>query len=330
MKILLDNPGKTPRFILSEKEEEFSLKDDEVLIQTAYSGLNFADVMMTMDLYPEAPKAPFCPGYEISGHVIAVGKSVHDLSPGDSVMAGTRFGGYAARCLLPRWQVLKVPKHLNLKEAAGLMVSYLTADLCLYELCRLRTEDSIMIDCASGALGAILIEICKKRGVESIVGLTSSDEKISVIEKRGVTGMTLKDWEQSNKKVDIIINSRGGRTFKKNRERLNPLGRMVGVGAGHMTNKGKKSFIKIVSEFLSFGFIHPISLMNENQSVGGLNVLRLFDHQKKIEDSLLRLNDLELYPKIDRIFNKDNVSEAIEYLATGKSQGKVLLKWDGP
>lgn len=328
MQILLSNPGKSPKLKLSEGVTgPLKPKSGEILIQTAFSGLNFADVMMTMDLYPEAPKPPFCPGYEVSGWVAAMGENVSGFQVGDPVVAGTRFGGYADHLVLPAWQVRKLPPHLNLEKGASLMVSYLTADLCLHELCRVRSDDTVMIDCGSGSLGAIVIEICLKLGVKEVIGLTSREEKLSLIKDRGAKAMTMDEWQASDKKVDIIINSRGGSTIKQDRARLKPLGRIVGLGASHMTNKGKKSFLKIISEYLSFGLIHPIQLMNENVFVGGLNVLRLFDVPEKMEASLKRLEGLELHPALDKIFKAEEASEAINYLASGKSRGKVLLKW---
>lgn len=328
MQILLSNPGKSPKLELKPHQlNGEALGAEEVLIQTAFSGLNFADVMMTMDLYPEAPTAPFCPGYEISGWVSSLGKDVRHLKIGDKVIGGTRFGGYSDQIVIPAWQVTKLPDHLDLLEGAGLMVSYLTADLCLNELCRIKPEDSVMIDCGSGALGAIVIEICKKRGVKEIIGLTSRESKLSVIEERGAKAMTNSQWEVSEKRVDIIINSRGGATYKRDRKKLNPLGRIVGLGASHMTNKGKKSFIKVIREFLSFGLLHPVTLMNENVFVGGLNVLKMFDHPEKMKNSLSRLDGLELHPVIDKVFESAQAKEALSYLGEGKSKGKVLLKW---
>src|SRR4051812_8270514 len=53
--------------------------DDEVAIDVAYSGVNFADVQMRIGLYPDAPKKPFVPGYEVSGTIAQVGKAVRDL-----------------------------------------------------------------------------------------------------------------------------------------------------------------------------------------------------------------------------------------------------------
>ena len=47
---------------------------DEVSIDVAYSGVNFADIQMRLGFYPDAPKKPFVPGYEVSGRVTAIGK----------------------------------------------------------------------------------------------------------------------------------------------------------------------------------------------------------------------------------------------------------------
>ncbi|HEY1551387.1 MAG TPA: alcohol dehydrogenase catalytic domain-containing protein, partial [Kofleriaceae bacterium] len=69
---------------------------DEVAIDVAYSGINFADIQMRLGLYPDAPKKPFVPGYEVSGTIAAVGKNVRDVKAGDEVIAGTYFGGYAS------------------------------------------------------------------------------------------------------------------------------------------------------------------------------------------------------------------------------------------
>jgi NADPH:quinone reductase-like Zn-dependent oxidoreductase len=67
----------------------------QVRIAVRAAGINFADTMARVGLYPEAPKPPSVLGYEVSGEVESVGSGVEDLAPGDRVMAGTRFGGQA-------------------------------------------------------------------------------------------------------------------------------------------------------------------------------------------------------------------------------------------
>src|SRR4051794_14507682 len=83
--------------------------DDEVTIDVAYSGVNFADIQMRIGLYPDAPPRPFVPGYEVSGKISQVGANVRDLAPGDSVIAGTYFGGYASTVTIPAAQAFKLP-----------------------------------------------------------------------------------------------------------------------------------------------------------------------------------------------------------------------------
>src|SRR5687767_15089871 len=102
---------------------------DEVAIDVAYSGVNFADIQMRLGFYPDAPKRPFVPGYEVSGKVAAVGKNVRDVRPGDEVVAGTYFGGYASRVTVPASQVFKLPSSLDLAAGAALPVAYFTAQL---------------------------------------------------------------------------------------------------------------------------------------------------------------------------------------------------------
>lgn len=323
--IELSQPGANPVLKLREVSAPQLLDTDHVIIDVAYSGLNFADVMMTLDLYPDAPKPPFVPGYELSGTVKEVGKDVHDLKVGDRVIAGCRFGGYADCVSLPRWQVRKTSK--GLQEGAASVVSFLTADIALNQQCRIRPHDTVMIDCGSGSLGVFLIGICQRVGVKEVIGLTSKEAKKEVITTRGAKAMTLEEWNKSDKKVDVIINTRGGGTLKENRKRLNPLGRMIGLGASHMTAGKKRSLLKIAKEFLSFGLIHPISLMNENIQVGGLNVLKLFDSPEVLLESFAAMEEFQITPIIDQVFEASDISKAIAYLGEGRSQGKVLLKW---
>src|SRR5437764_14204010 len=81
----------------------------EVAIDVAYSGVNFADIQMRLGFYPDAPKKPFVPGYEVSGTVSAIGANVTDIKIGDAVVAGTYFGGYASHVTIPARQVFKLP-----------------------------------------------------------------------------------------------------------------------------------------------------------------------------------------------------------------------------
>src|SRR5574337_2197958 len=91
-----------------------------VRIGVKAAGLNFADVMMRMGLYPEAPKPPFVPGFEVAGVVLETASDVKTFRPGDRVLAPVKFGGYANEVVLPAYQTRKTPSHLSDAEAAGI------------------------------------------------------------------------------------------------------------------------------------------------------------------------------------------------------------------
>jgi len=61
---------------------------NEVVIEVEASGVNFADIMGRMGLYPDAPKLPFAPGYEVAGKTIQVGSDVQGLKVGEPVFLG--------------------------------------------------------------------------------------------------------------------------------------------------------------------------------------------------------------------------------------------------
>jgi NADPH:quinone reductase-like Zn-dependent oxidoreductase len=67
----------------------------QVRIAVRAAGVNFADHLARVGLYPDAPKPPAVVGYEVAGTIEAVGDGASPARVGERVFAGTRFGGYA-------------------------------------------------------------------------------------------------------------------------------------------------------------------------------------------------------------------------------------------
>src|SRR2546428_1870005 len=65
----------------------------EVRIRVEASGINFADLLARMGLYPDAPRLPCVVGYEVAGTVDALGEGVTEFHVGEEVLAITHFGG---------------------------------------------------------------------------------------------------------------------------------------------------------------------------------------------------------------------------------------------
>src|SRR5919198_6182551 len=101
--------------------------DGEVRIRVRAAGVNFADILARIGLYPDAPKPPVVVGYEVAGIVDAAGPGVSSPHEGDRVVALTRFGGYSDVVVVPAANAYRIPEELSDAEAAAVPVNYLTA-----------------------------------------------------------------------------------------------------------------------------------------------------------------------------------------------------------
>src|SRR3954452_8750363 len=94
----------------------------EVRIAVRAAGVNFADIVARVGLYPDAPRPPCVVGYEVAGEIDAVGPQVTRRRVGERVMALTHFGGYADTLVVPALQCYPVPERLSDSEAAAVPV----------------------------------------------------------------------------------------------------------------------------------------------------------------------------------------------------------------
>src|ERR1700742_137399 len=101
MKAIVITKHGGPGVLKVEERPDPTLSAGEIRVDVAASGINFADVMARLGLYPDAPKAPCVVGYEVAGTISEVGAGVEDFSVGQRVVASTKFGGYASQVAVP-------------------------------------------------------------------------------------------------------------------------------------------------------------------------------------------------------------------------------------
>ena len=73
----------------------------EVCVKIKYSGINFADIMGRMGLYPTAPNPPYVPGFEIAGIIEKTGEDSTKNIVGRAVVGLSRFHGYSTHTNVP-------------------------------------------------------------------------------------------------------------------------------------------------------------------------------------------------------------------------------------
>lgn len=304
---------------------------DEIAIDVAYSGINFADIQMRLGFYPDAPKRPFVPGYEVSGTIAAVGADVRGFRAGDPVVAGTYFGGYASQITVPARQVFPLPKSIELEAGAALPVNYFTAQLALFEMARVRAGDRVLIECATGGVGVLAIQMARRAGAE-VTGLTTSPHKKAFIEELGATAYTVDEFraDAALTGYDFVLNSSGGAHIQWQRARLGITGRMVCVGLQSGVKDGKRNLLRIATAALRTPRISVLKLFDANTGIYALNALHVLRDPVWIERltrSMTTIEELGLRPHIGKVFPATDVAAAHAFLETKQATGKVLLAW---
>src|SRR5436190_16939183 len=138
----------------------------QVRVAVKAAGINFADTMARVGLYPDAPKTPCVLGYEFAGEVESVGDGVEGWSAGDRVMGGSRFGGQQELVVVDPEHLLSLPDRLTFEQGAAFPVNYGTAYAAMVIMGSLREGDRVLIHAAAGGVGISATQIAKAIGAE--------------------------------------------------------------------------------------------------------------------------------------------------------------------
>ena len=308
----------------------------EVRIRVRAAGINFADVLARLGLYPDAPKPPCVVGYEVSGTIDAVGASVTGFHSGDRVVAMTRFGGYADVVTAPIEQVFHFPDLLSDAEAAAVPVNYLTAALALYRMAALTPGETVLIHNAGGGVGIAAIQLARLR--RAVVLGTASAGKHAALRSFGVEHIIdyrAADVAQAVKEitrgrgVDVILDPLGGRSFLTSYRMLAPLGRLIIFGLSSAAPGERRSMLRAFTAWLANPRFDPMSLINRNRGVFGLHVGHLWSERRQlaplIEMLMSELGAQRLTPVVARTFPLEKAADAHRFIQSRQNIGKVVL-----
>lgn len=309
----------------------------EVRIRVAFAGVNYADIMARLGLYPDAPPIPCVVGYEVSGTIDAVGPGVGQYREGDRVLSFCRFGGYADTVVVPTAHVYALSDGLSFQAAAAIPVNYATAWIMLIRCGNLQPGETALIHAAAGGVGQAALQICQWRGAH-VIG-TASASKHARLREFGVAhciDYTRDDFEKGvmaytqGRGVDLVIDAVGGSSFRKSYRCLAPLGRLFCFGGSSMTTGHRANPLAVVRMLFSMPFFHPIPLMNSNRGVFGTNMGHLWDVMDRLRpdmEQILALIEAGTFaPVVDRSFSLAQAGEAQAYMQARKNFGKVLLE----
>ena len=327
-----------PEVLVVEEAPDPQPAAGEMRIRVEASGVNFADVMGRLGLYPDLPRLPVVPGYEVAGRVDAVGSGIDASWVGRDVFALTRFGGYADVVCVPQAQVFPRPSDMSAAQGAAIPVNYLTAWQLVVAMGGLKAGETVLIHSAGGGVGIAATQIAKHIGAK-VIG-TASAGKHEELRSRGVDHLIdyrTEDFEERARQmtggrgVELILDAVGGASLKKGYRLLAPTGRLGTFGASAAATNKAGGYLGMVSMLANTPWVqfNPLSLMNANKGVFGVNFGHMWgelDRMRLWMDQLMSLWEKgAIRPKIARAFRFDEAAAAHHFIQDRKNIGKALL-----
>lgn len=296
----------------------------DVLIKVAAAGLNRADLLQVLGMYPPPAGAPETLGMEASGTIVATGTSVSRWKTGDQVCVLVPGGGYAEYCTAHEGSVLPVPKGVSLVDAAALPEAYFTVWTNVVDRARLAPGETFLVHGGSSGIGTAAIQLFAARG-HRVFATAGSPEKCDACTKLGATraiNYKTEDFvavvkeQTKNAGVDVILDMVGGSYVAKNLQALKLEGRLVNIAF----QEGAEVTLNM------------LTVMLKRLTLTGSTLRPRTPEQKaEIGKSLARevwplLDQGRVKPVVDSVFPLEKVAEAHARMAGSQHIGKILLR----
>ena len=326
--------GPPENFELREWPEP-AAKPGECLVRVRAVGINFADLLQRMGLYPGTPKAPFIPGFEVAGTVERAPEGAA-VAPGQRVVAMTRFNAYAELAACPAEGTFAIPDSLSFEDAVAIPVNYLTAYHSMFEMGNLREGDRVLIHGAAGGVGVAAVQLARERKLVTFG--TAGPSKQEFLRKLGVDhpiDYTRENFVHAVRRVapqgiEMVLDPIGGKSFAHSLQCLGTMGRLVAFGFSAAAGpSGKRSLPRAAKAFAQMPRISPLKLMERNQAVIGVHMGRMQGREDVMRREMLEL--LRMYaagairPVVGKAFPLAEAAAAHRYIHDRKNVGKVVL-----
>jgi len=309
----------------------------QVRIRVAVAGLNFAEVMAAQGLYPDAPKPPCVVGYEVAGVVDALGAGSPGPDAGQRVLAMTHFGGHSDVVCVPADQALPIPGAMSFETAAALPVNYLTAYHMLFRVACVRPRERVLVHMAGGGVGTAVLQLCRTVDDVTVFG-TASAGKHDVLRAEGCAhpiDYHTTDYAAEVRRltggegVDVVLDPLGGNDWRKGLKLLRPSGRLVAFGFANLASGPRRRPAHMASQLLGVPLLTPLQLMNQNRTVSGVNIGRLWGEMATLREELQAILTLwdqgRIRPHIDGSYPFTEAAAAHRRILQRQNIGKILL-----
>jgi putative YhdH/YhfP family quinone oxidoreductase len=323
MKAFIVEKIEDKKFESGIKEVEIpTISEDEVLIKTTYSSLNFKDALSSVGNPGVTRIFPHITGIDVAGVIEQTNSD--KFSKGDKVlvtgydMGMNTDGGHAEFVKVPSSWVVKIPEGISDKEIMTYGTAGLTTALSVNELLNNGiTSGDVLVTGATGGVGSIAVSILSKLGF-NVTAISGKEDKIPFLNSLGAKEVILrKDFDVENKrpmgseKFDGVIDTVGG----------NILAEALKI----VKYDGVVTCCGLTSSFELPTNVFPFILR-------GVRLIGIDSVECKIEKKIAAWEKIASDFKIDTLdeltneIGLDQISDAYKALLDGKAVGRYLVK----
>jgi NADPH:quinone reductase-like Zn-dependent oxidoreductase len=211
-----------PERVLREAEiDPAPVGDDDVLVRVRATSVNTPDwitvtgipYVLRLQSGLRGPKTPVR-GTDVAGVVEAVGGRVTDLRPDDEVFGSAwtgslgTVGTFAELTVVPAQQLIQKPAGVTFEEAAGSVMSGITALTAMRDVGEVGAGKSVLVNGASGGVGTFAVQFAKTLGAE-VTGVCGPGniELVSSLGADHVVDYTKDDFTRAEGRYDVILDN---------------------------------------------------------------------------------------------------------------------------
>lgn len=179
--------------------DESQLMEGDVLIDVAYSTLNYKDGLAITGKAPIIRNYPMVAGIDLAGKVAE--SSNPDFPKGTRVvlngygLSETHFGGYASRARVKSEWLVKLPDSISEEQAMAIGTAGYTAALCVLalEAHNITPErGKVIVSGAAGGVGSVAIILLATLGYD-VIASTGRAEEADYLKKLGAKEIIARD-----------------------------------------------------------------------------------------------------------------------------------------
>jgi NADPH:quinone reductase-like Zn-dependent oxidoreductase len=310
------------------------VRPGDVLVRVKAASVNPLDKMVRNGEFKLLLKykRPFALGHDLAGVVTGVGSEVRDFRVGDEIYArprDLRIGAFAECIAIDQADLALKPKSLTMEEAAAVPLVALAAWQALVDLAQVKPGQKILVHAGAGGLGSTVIQVARHLGAFVATTVSGKDvEKVRALGANEVIDYTRSNFAEVLSGYDLVLDSLGGDNLAKSLTVLKPGGLAISVvGPPDAAFAGQlgQTLLKPVMAFLSRRVRAQARRLGVRYS---FFFMRANGAQLK---TLAALYDTGvLRPVLDRTFRFDDTLDAMAFVETGRSRGKVVVVMPAP